>query len=189
MATRVEKYLAHLDRMTGGAEPRFLPVPSTKNGLENVTVMAYPGLPEGLLTAVTYGLSLAEHPEWRHGTPELCISVSSSDELWARAIGHLAEGLRGSCPFAYGDTVGFGGPISPESAMTAFVVAAPAVMDRTDYAGIDVSAPGHEGHDVINIAGMYPIHEIERKFIREHGPQAFWEIEWDPCNVTRPPAV
>lgn len=34
----------------------------------------YENLPAGLNTALTYGLSLADHPDWRYGRPKLCIS-------------------------------------------------------------------------------------------------------------------
>ena len=64
--SRVERYLAHLDRVSGGIEPRFTRVASTRPGLRGVTVISYDGVPEpGMLTAITYGVSLAEHPEWR----------------------------------------------------------------------------------------------------------------------------
>jgi hypothetical protein len=69
MTSRVENYLAHLDRLSGGMEPRFLPVESTHEGLKGVTVIAYENLPAGLNTALTYGLSLADHPDWRYGRP------------------------------------------------------------------------------------------------------------------------
>jgi hypothetical protein len=95
-------------------EPRFLPIDSTHDGLKGVTVIAYDNLPDGLSTALTYGLSLADHPDWKHGRPELCISVRSSDDGWAWALGHLAERLRGSCPFSCGNTIGFGEPVSPQ---------------------------------------------------------------------------
>ncbi|MFE2972939.1 hypothetical protein ACFXKC_57455 [Streptomyces sp. NPDC059340] len=77
----------------------------------------------------------------------------------------------------------------PESEMTAFCVFAPIVLDRDDYLGIGVGVPEHEGHDVINIQGMYPIHEIERQFINEHGLEAFWKSAWEPTDVLRRPAV
>jgi hypothetical protein len=188
VTSRVEKYLAHLDRLSGGVEPRFLPVESTHEDLKGVTVIAYENLPEGLNTALTYGLSLADHPDWRHGRPELCISVRSDDERWARVVGHLAERLRGSCPFSYGNTIRFGQPVTPQSPLTAFVVFAPAVLDRGDC-HIDVSPPGHKGHDIIHITGIYPIHEAERQYITDHGLEAFWALDWDLYDTTRPPAT
>ncbi|MBI4941517.1 MAG: suppressor of fused domain protein [Actinobacteria bacterium] len=154
-------------------------------GARRVTVIRYDDLPEpGMLTALTYGLSLAEHPEWRLGRPELCISVRSQDPCWGYAIGHLATQMSGECAFCYGDTLNFNERISEESAMTAFVVFAPAVLDRADFTGIDVG-----DRLPINIAGMYPIHDRERLWIREQGLEAFWQLEWDPYDVTRQPAV
>ncbi len=183
--TRVERYLAHLDRVSDGVEPRFTRVASTHPGLAGVTVMSYEGVPEpGMLTAITYGLSLAEHPEWRFGKAELAIAVSSLDLAWGFVIGHLAETMRGDCPFAYGDTINLGEPVVPESSLDAFVVFAPAVLGREHYLGIDV------GDDLpVNIQGMYPIHQSERAFIHDHGLEAFWDRDWDPYDVSRRPAV
>ncbi|GAA2750205.1 suppressor of fused domain protein [Kitasatospora cinereorecta] len=189
MLSRVEKYLAHLDRLSGGVEPRFFPVKSTRPGLPGVTTVVYDGLPDDLLTAITYGVSLADHADRRGGAPELCLSVRSTDVIWAHALGHLAESLRGTCSFTYGDTVSFGERITPDSDMTAFVVFAAAVLDREDCTGIDVSVPGHEGHDVITIQGLHPIHEVERQFIQEHGLEAFWLRDRDLYDVHRPPVV
>lgn len=189
MQSRVEKFLAHLDRLSGGVEPLFFPVASTKPGIPGVTEVAYRNLPDGLLTTLTYGLSLAQHEEWRLGSAELCMSVRSEDLIWSHALGFLAEAYRGDCPFAYGNTINFGERVAPDSEMTAFVVFAPAVLDREDYVGIDVGIPGHEGHDVINIQGVYPIHESERQFVIESGLKAFWELDWDPYDVRRRPAV
>ena len=183
--SRAERFLAHLDRVSGGLEPRFTRVSSTKPGLHGVTVMAYEGVPEsGMLTAITYGLSLAEHPEWRAGKPELAIAVRSADLAWGHVIGHLAETLRGECPFSYGDTINLGEPVVPESGLDAFVVFAPAVLGREDYVGIDVgdTLP-------VSLQGMYPIHQSERAYIHEHGLEAFWNTDWDPYDVTRRPAV
>jgi hypothetical protein len=183
--SRAERYLAHLDRVSGRVEPRFTRVASTQPGLHGVTVMSYDGVPEpGMLTAITYGLSLAEHPEWRDGKAELAISVRSLDPAWGLVVGHLAETLRGECPFAYGDTINLGEPVEPGSALDAFVVFAPAVLGREDYLGIDVgdALP-------VNIQGVYPIHQSERAFIHDQGLEAFWTRDWDPYDVTRPPAV
>lgn len=188
MPSRAENYLADLDRLSGGVEPRFLPVESTHEGLKGVTVIAYENLPDGVNTALTYGLSLASHPDWRHGRPELCISVSSDDDSWPYVVGHIAERLRGSCPFSYGNTINFGQAVTAESELTSFVVFAPIVLDRDDCR-IDVSPAGHEGHDIIYLKGIYPIHEVEQRYITDHGFEAFWALDWDPYDVTRPPAV
>ncbi|MFC0541185.1 suppressor of fused domain protein [Kutzneria chonburiensis] len=184
MTSRVDRYLAHLDALSGGVEAEYKIWDSTKPGLPAVTSIVYRGLPEGLITGLTYGLSLAEHEEWPLSKPELCISVRSEDPAWAIVAGNVAQTLRGSCPFCYGDTINFGEPISPESTMTAFVVGPPAVLDPADYTDIDV---GEERP--VSIAGLFPIHDVERQYIREHGLDPFIRLDWDCYDVARPPAV
>ncbi|MFC5789384.1 suppressor of fused domain protein [Agromyces tardus] len=179
--TRAERFLDHLDKLSGGIEPRFFPLESTKPGLKGLTVIVWDDLPEaGMITGVTYGLSLAEHPEWRLGRPELCISVRSNDLNWPLAMGHLAETQRRHNPFHHGDTINFGERIATESVMTAFLISAPPVLDRADYTGIDV------GEELpVNITGLYPIHDGERRFINKHGLETFWNRDWDPHDVHR----
>lgn len=146
--------------------------------------IGYRDMPEdGLFTGLTYGLSLAEHVLWQHGRPELCICVKSEDPAWVLAAAFLAEQLRGSCPFQDGDTLNFGEPISAESTMEGFVVFAPAVLDQKDT-WIEVG-DDHRLH----LQGLYPVHRSEREFIRAHGLEAFWELEWDPYDVTRAPVA
>jgi hypothetical protein len=109
MVSRVERFLAHLDRLSGGVEPAFTPFRSDKPGQDQITVMTYTDHPSpGYLVGHTYGLSLADHPAWRNGSRELSIRVRSTDRLWTMAAGHLAETLRGRCPFSYGNTIDFG---------------------------------------------------------------------------------
>jgi hypothetical protein len=184
-SSRVEQYLAHLDRLAPGHEPRFLPIESSNPTLDGVTAITYEDLPEpGFLTAVTYGLSLADHPEWRLGKPELCISVRSSDQRWARAAAFVADRLRGVSPFAYGETINFRERVCPDSVMSSFVIFAPAVLARDDFLNIDVgdALP-------INLQGIYPIHDDERAWIEQHGLAAFWQLNWDPYDVRRPSVI
>lgn len=181
-ASRIERYLAHLDRLTPGREPRFLAMESSNPALKDVVAITYEDLPEpGFLTAASYGLSLAEHPEWRLGRAELCISVRSRDERWARAMALVADQLRGVSPFAYGETINFRERISPESSMSSFVIFAPAILDRADYLNIDIGDTMP-----IHLQGVYPIHETERVWIKQHGLAAFWQLDWDPYDVARP---
>jgi hypothetical protein len=78
------------------------------------------GLPEpDLLLSVTYGVSLAQHAEWLLGKPELTICVGSSDVIWARAMGWIAEQVRGDCPFSYGDILNVGDRVTEDSEMSA----------------------------------------------------------------------
>ena len=183
-ASRVERYLARLDELFGGVEPTFHEWPSTHAGQKGITAIVYRDLPEpGFITGLTYGLSLAEHPAWRFGKPELTISVRSSDINWVLAIASFAEEWRGEQPFVYGSTMNHGEPIAAESKMSAFVVFAPAVFAKEDSA-IDVGDPTK-----INLYGCYPIYESERSFTVQNGLEAFWKLDWDPYNVHRAPAV
>ena len=71
--------------------------------------------------------------------------------------------------------------------MSAFVVYDPVLTDRDRR--IDVSLPGHEGHDIIEVVGLFPIHDVELRYIRRNGLEPFWGLEWDCFDVTRSPAV
>jgi hypothetical protein len=184
MPTRVERYLEHLDRLSGGVEPKFFPIGSHDSG-PSVMSIVYNDLPEpGLLTSLTYGLSLAEHEEWTLGRPELCISIRSNDATWGQAVGYMASTLAGDCPFCYGDTINFGEPIAPGTRLSAFVVFAPLVLDKVDYLNVL-----REPADVINVAGMYPIHDSECEFIHEEGLEAFWKLDWDLYDPLRDPVA
>ena len=185
MPTRVELFLAHLDRLSGGVEPRFFPLRSTHPAMAGVTVIVYEDLPEpGMATGVTYGVSLASHSAWRLGKPELCTSVRCSDLSWPLAVGHIAETQRGTNPFRYGDTISFGETIAPASPMTAFAIFAPAVLGRPDYAGIDVGGPLPGQHrlpvpDPRNRAPLHPRPRTESLV----GPRL------GPYDTNRPPAA
>lgn len=184
MTTRVERFLAHLDRLSGGVEPQFWPIESTAPGHEGLTAIGYRDIVEdGLLIGVTYGLSLGRQESWQRGRPELSISVRSDDPAWVLAIAYLAEQLRHDCPFHHGDTINFGEPVATGSSLDGFVVSSPLAFDPDD-ARVDV------GDDLpIVVMGMVPTYATEREFIAEQGPEAFWQLDWDPYDVARPPAV
>lgn len=172
-----------------GVEPDFFPIGSHDSGA-NVTSILYRDLPEpGLLTSLTYGLSLARHEEWKFGRPELCISMRSEDATWGLAIAYLASALAGNCPFRYGDTINFGEPITDGTHLSAFVVFAPLVLDKADFLNVLAEPEGAAPDDVINIAGMYPIHDSEREFIHTQGLEAFWKSDWDPYDPKRDPVA
>ena len=74
-------------------------VPATRGGLPPVCCFIFQDRPEaGLMTAVTYGLSLSEHAELGDQKPELIACVRSRDEEWGLGLAGFAERPAGSIP-------------------------------------------------------------------------------------------
>jgi hypothetical protein len=180
MKPRVELYLDYLEGLIG-AEPRFQFFGPEGGSQSRITSITYPDRPEvGLLTAFTYGLSLADHPEWKLGAPKLLVCVQSDDPAWGWAVAEVAAQLRGECPFRIGDTINFHERIAEGSEMSAFLVFFPIGLEREDA---KVELPDR----TVNIPGMYPIYEGEIDLIRRIGPLVFWESDrFDPYDVRRP---
>ena len=180
-ATALEMYLAHLDNIFQ-IEPKFYPEESLIEGLPGITAIVYNDIPEkGYITAFTYGLSLVDHPEWKLGRPELCISVESRNLFWPRAMSYVANQFRGKCPFTYGETINFHAKISDDSDMDAFFVFAPSTLAKEDYSNIDV------GEDYkINIASLYPMYSDELDTYHKVGLKEFWHHpNFDNYDVNR----
>lgn len=178
-----ERYLDHLDRIFQ-QEPEFYQEDSLIEGMAGVTSIVYTDIPEkGFITALTYGLSLSKHDNWKFGRPELCISVKSSNKNWGKVIGYIANKLRGDFPFSYGQTINFGEQISDDSAMDTFFVFAPSTLEKEDYLNVDIGADYK-----INIAGLYPMYSDELEIYEEIGLEKFWHHpDYDNYSVTREP--
>ncbi|WP_298499563.1 suppressor of fused domain protein [uncultured Algibacter sp.] len=179
--TPVEKYLAHLDRIFQ-TEPEYFIEKSEKDGIDGVTTMVYKDIPEkGMITGITYGLSLGNHPDWKFGRPELIITVDSKDISFAQVAGFLANKLRENCPFSYSNTINFREKISDESEMDAFLVFTPSILDKKDFSNVDIGL-----NYKINIAGLYPIYSSEMEFIENNGLEKFWKHpNFDMYDVNR----
>ncbi|MBK8558216.1 MAG: suppressor of fused domain protein [Lewinellaceae bacterium] len=176
-----EQYLDYLNAIFQ-QEPRLFREESMIEGLPGVTCIMYENIPEpGCITAFTYGLSLANHPDWKLGRPELCISVESDNLAWGRVVGFLANQLRGECPFSYGEIINFREKISTDSDMDAFFVFAPSLLDREDYTNIEIGA-GYK----INISGIYPMYAGEVEVYKQMGLEKFWHHpDFDPFSINR----
>ncbi len=176
-----EQYLNYLNDIFQ-QEPRLFREESLIEGLPGVTCIVYEDIPEaGCITAFTYGLSLAKHPNWKLGRPELCISVESNDLAWGRVVGYLANKLRGDCPFSYGETINFREKISDDSDMDAFFVFAPSLLDREDYTNNEIGADYK-----INLAGLYPMYAEELEVFEKMGLEKFWHHpDFDAFSVSR----
>lgn len=179
--TPIEKYLEHLDKIFQ-VEPEFYSNDSIHPELKGVTSIVYRDIPEqGMITALTYGLSLIDHPDWINGRSELLISVDSDDIAWGQVAGFVANKLRGDCPFCYGNTINFREKISGKSEMDAFLVFAPSTLEKKDFLDIDIGLDYN-----INIAGLYPIYASEMNLINDWGLEKFWHHpEFDNYNVNR----
>lgn len=179
--TPVEKFMAHLDRIFQ-TEPEYYKEESKTDGIPGVTSIVYKDIPKkGMITGITYGLSLGNHPDWKFGRPELIITVDSKDVSWAQVVGYLANSLRGDCPFSYSNTINVREQISDESEMDAFLVFAPSILDKKDFSNIDIGL-----NYKINIAGLYPIYASEMEYIEKNGLEKFWKHpNFDMYNVNR----
>ncbi|MHA7100044.1 suppressor of fused domain protein [Roseivirga pacifica] len=179
--TPAEKFMAHLDRIFQ-TEPGYHKEESKMDGIPGVTSIIFKDIPnKGMITGITYGLSLGNHPDWKFGRPELIITVDSKDTSWAQVVGYLANSLRGDCPFSYGNTINYREKISEESEMDAFLVFAPSILDKRDFANIDIGL-----NYKINIAGLYPIYASEMEYIEKNGLEKFWQHpNFDIYNMNR----
>ena len=177
----IEKYLQHLDNIFL-VEPKFFPNESKLPGVSGVTSIVYENIPEqGMVTGLTYGLSLVNHSDWKYSRPELIISVESKDIAWGQVAGFVANNLRGECPFCYEDRINFKEKIGKDSEMDAFFVFAPSIIAKEDYLNIDI---GQEYK--INISGLYPIYQSEVEVIKKIGLREFMHRDdYEMYNVKR----
>ena len=174
-------YLRWLDEMTD-TEPSHHLI-TTPDQQPPLWAMAYRDIPEpGSLTGFTYGLSSAEHPDWKLGYPELMISLDSNDIEWVLAVGYLAKAYRGISPFSYGTIHRFGEQVSAESEMKAFVVFAPSLLAQADA---HIELPDR----TINLVQMYPIYESEIEMIKFEGVGKFFDKVGDVHDPKRKPVV
>ncbi|WP_295998517.1 suppressor of fused domain protein [Rugamonas sp.] len=136
-------------------------------GRPKMLVYYFADLPQnGMTTAITSGLSSAEHPDWKFGRPELMITMKSSDHLWGKAIGYFASAYAGDKPFSYGDRFKLDFPISGESDMNACFVFQPSFLpdDEKKFVLTDRT---------IFLAAMIPLYEDEIETFGKMGSKEF----------------
>ena len=138
------------------------------DGKPKIYLLYFYDLPEkGIMTAVTSGLSNANHPDWKYGKPELIISLETDDLDWGFGIGYFASAFFEEKTFSFGDVFQTDDPISKESGMNAFLTFAPSFLDQ-DQATF--SLPDR----TIHLTGMYPIYEEEIELYDKIGLEKFW---------------
>ena len=149
----------------------------------NIYVFFFRNFPRpGLTTAVTCGLARANHPEWKHGRPELMVTMRSELPDWGLAVAYLASSFYGKKRFAYGDVFRIDVPIADDTNMKAFLVSAPDFL-KPEHARFDAGV----GKPIV-LVSMYPLYEEELAIYERVGLQAFWKMEgFELDNPTRAP--
>lgn len=177
----LEQYLDHIDGIAGEKGTYF----RISEGSDSpVVIAAYKEVPEPeCLTAFTFGLSCADHPEWTHGRPELVICVDSTDYAWALAMGEMVKNGRDDNLFSFGTILNFGMPVSNESAMSAFLVFACTMLEYDD-AKVVLS------DRTVHLSQLYPIYVEEIPLIKKIGPEKFHtDLGVDFFNTRRTPVI
>lgn len=140
-------------------------------GKPKIHIFYFEALPEeGLLTAVTCGLSNARHPAWKAGVPELIVTMQGADPGWGLAAGHFASSFFGEKRFSYGDMFKLDTPFTGESEMNAYLLFAPGFLNRDEARFV---LPDR----TIHLCGMYPLYDDEIAIYDRVGLEAFWHAE------------
>ncbi len=162
-----EIFLSYLNNVFG--EEDTILQHEAADGGPKVSVFVYKDLPEpGMITGVTYGLSLRPHPDWKLGRPELIVSMKSLDTAWPYAAAYFAAEFRGEKRFSYGDVLTMDDPIADDTEMNGFIVFAQGILDA--------QPPHLRMNDFdLNFSQLYPIHTSELPIYSELGLEAFWK--------------
>jgi hypothetical protein len=135
----------------------------------------------GILTAVTAGLSNANHPEWVHGKPELSFALQTTDKGWGMAAAYLAQEFFNKHSFAYQTSFGLNMPLTGDSVMNACFVYRPQFMSK-DQVKFELR------DRTIYLAGLFPMYEEEIALCEAKGSEAFWSAPafhpYDPARAS-----
>lgn len=164
-----------------GQESLVRKIESSRPELPPVYSVIYRNFPEaGMLTAVTYGLSVVDHPAWKLGKPELIVTLRTLDEMWAYAAAFFVDQLRGEKPFSFGSVFALDEPLATGSTMTGCFILSPAILSPEQAR---FTLPGK----TINLVGLYPVYAGEVELIQQIGLEQFWYLEgYDRFSVIRP---
>lgn len=144
---------------------------SAVDGLIEPAVFCFKDVPKsGSYTFVSYGLSIAELPEWKLGRrPELLLTIDSPHKEWGIVLADLISQTRGRVPFSYGHRIDLGQKVEGSN-VTQFTVFAPLHLKQEDFLDIDV---GQEYKICLN--AVYPLTIGESQVIDMIGFENFWK--------------
>ena len=142
----------------------------------------YPDRPDpGSSLCFTVGLSSVPNRGWKEGQgPELAMRIWSLERWWGLALAEVARQGRGRRAFAVNVSIDFGDLMSPDSAMSAFLLIEP----------VDFPAhPLHCGERHIVLLQAVPLHASELEKVRRDGPEWLLALGIDLADPHRPAAV
>ncbi len=180
MPSNSELYLAHLQEIFGDEDA--IHQADSVDGKPAVSVFVYQNVPEeGMITGVTYGLSISSDPEWKLARPELIVSVQSMDIAWPCAAADFAAYFRGKKRFIYGDVFTSDDPLAPDTRMNGFFVFAQSILPK-ELASVQLN------DYKVHLSQLYPIYRDELAVYDRIGLEAFWKHEsFDMYDITRDP--
>lgn len=180
MPSNAKLFLDHLRGIFGDEDA--IHQADAKDGGCSVSVFVYKDVPDtGMITGVTYGLSLCPHPDWKVSRPEMIVSVQSHDLAWPLAAAVIAATFRGNKAFRYGDVFTTDSPLAPDTKMNGFLVFAQSILHGEEAL---VSLNDYDVH----FSQFYPIHQEELTTYEQIGLEAFWNHEsFDMYDVARKP--
>ncbi|GAA3001694.1 suppressor of fused domain protein [Actinokineospora diospyrosa] len=175
---RLANYLARLNSMTEVVPELHEMRPRVPND-GRVLAVVYTDVPEpGYVTGFTYGLSLIRPS----GGREISITVRSGEVEWAKVPARSVAVLRGLNPLDPGHTIGYAGALVEGSPLHHLLLS-----ERNEPWHLDpIALPGE---DPVEILGAFPTHDSETDFVRTHGVDALWRLDWDRYDPLRPPVV
>lgn len=176
------EFLKFCERNFGAKVGPIQVLPSSRKGLPDISTFVWHGCPEpGMMTVVSYGLSLMQKKEWSKGRPELMLRLETNDEMWGLAAAVFIDMFREEKTFQYQTILTTDQPVVPGSDMRGFFTFAPPLAEPEEMKFS--SAHGLP----IHLTGFYPIYIEERELLPKIGLEAFWHHErYDPYSTTRP---
>jgi hypothetical protein len=176
------EFLKFCERNFGAKVGSIHVLPSSNRALPDISMFIWHDCPEpGVMTVISYGLSLMRKPEWVRGRPELMLRLETKDEAWGFAVAAFIDMFREEKTFTYQTILTTDNPVVPGTEMRGFFTFGPPVAKPEEMTF--ASAEGLP----INLTGFYPIYLEERELLPRIGLEAFWHHEqFDFLNATRP---
>jgi hypothetical protein len=180
MPSDADLFVDHLQKVFGDEDA--IHKADAPDGGPPVSVFVYKNVPDkGMITGVTYGLSLCPLPAWKFSRPEMIVAVESLDLAWPCAAATFAALFRGKKIFQYGDVFTTDCVLAPDTKMDGFLVFAQSILSD-EYVSVQLN------DYKVHFSQFYPIYRKELSLYEEIGLEDFWKHKgFDMYDVSRKP--